>query len=307
VTGGGTPRKAADLELRAVAIALLVSLVLWNVPYGGALLYPFKLLATWLHEMSHGILMLITGNGLERVVIYRDTSGLAHASDQAGPTALAFIAAAGYMGTSLWGAVLLVVTPTARTARRALLVFSGLLATSAILVIATPKDDTFGLWAVGGLAAAFAAAAIFLPPRWRLGFAHFIAAQSCVNALLDIRVLFRPEQIVNGKFTESDAHSMARATFGTTEQWALWFWAVAWLVWSLAVFYVALRLSRRVAARTIEKEAALSESRARPAAARGAPSTASSRDESDRDDPRRSPETAPARRARTERADTAGS
>jgi hypothetical protein len=290
------------IELRAVAIALLVSLLLWNLPFGGVLLYPFKLLATWLHEMSHGLLMLVTGNGLDRVVIYRDTSGLAHASDQAGPTALAFIAASGYMGTSLWGAVLLVLTPTARMARRALLVSAGLLATSAILVIATPKNDHFGLWAVGGMAAVFAAAAILLPARWRVAFAHFIAAQSCVNALLDIRVLFRPEQIVNGVHTESDAHSMARATFGTTDQWALWFWAVVWLVWSLVVFYVALRLARRVATRV-----ELSELRASTAGARGVPPTASLRDESDRGDPHRSPETAPEKTARNERADTAKS
>jgi hypothetical protein len=87
-----TPR-ADRLELRTVAIALLASLLLWNLPFGGVLLYPFKLLATWLHEMSHGLVMLVTGNGLKQVVIYRDTSGLAHARDQAGPTALAFIAA----------------------------------------------------------------------------------------------------------------------------------------------------------------------------------------------------------------------
>jgi hypothetical protein len=290
------------IELRAVAIALLVSLLLWNLPFGGVLLYPFKLLATWLHEMSHGLLMLLTGNGLDRVVIYRDTSGLAHASGQAGPTALAFIAAAGYMGTSLWGAVLLVLTPTARTARRALLVSAGLLATTAILVIATPKNDHFGLWAVGGMAFAFAAAAILLPARLRIAFAHFIAAQSCVNALLDIRVLFRPEQIVNGVHTESDAHSMARATFGTTDQWALWFWAVVWLVWSLVVLYVAMRIARRVATRV-----ELNESRAAANAARGARPTASLRDGSDRDDPHRSPGTAPEKRARTERAGTAES
>jgi hypothetical protein len=284
------------LELRTVAIALLASLLLWNLPFGGVLLYPFKLLATWLHEMSHGLLMLVTGNGLDRVMIYRDTSGLAHASDQAGPTALAFIASAGYMGTSLWGALLLVVTPTARAARNAMLVLAGLLALSALLVIATPPGDAFGLWAVGGMAAAVAAAAIILPGRWRIAVAHFIAAQSCVNALLDIRVLFRPEQIVNGIRTESDAHSMARATFGTADQWALWFWAIVWLVWSLAVLYLALRVSAQT-----------SGSRALANVAPFGRSTASPPDESDRDERRRSPETAPEKTSPSGPADTAGS
>ena len=284
--------RADRMELRTVAIALLASLLLWNLPFGGLLLYPFKLFATWLHEMSHGLLMLVTGNGLDRVVIYRDTSGLAHATDRAGPMALALIAAAGYMGTSLWGALLLVVTPTAKRARVALLVLAGLLALSAILVISTPPDDAFGLWAVGGMAAVVVLCAIVLPGRWRVAVAHFIAAQSCVNALLDIRVLFRPSQIVNGVPTESDAHSMARVTFGTTDPWALYLWAGLWLVWSLVVLYAALRLS---GSRALANVAPF----ARP--------TASPRDGSDRDERRRSPETARERTDPSEPADTAGS
>lgn len=280
------------LELRTLAIALLASLLLWNLPFGGVLLYPFKLLATWLHELSHGVVMIVTGNGLDRVVIYRDTSGLAHANGEAGPTALAFIAAAGYMGTALWGALLLVVTPTARAARTALLVFAVLLAVSTLLVVDAPRGDTFGQWAVGSMAVVVAVAALALPSRWRLAVAHFIAAQACVNALLDIRVLFRPEQIVNGVKTESDAHSMARATFGTTDQWALWFWAVTWLVWSLVVLYVALRLSG---------------SRALANVAPFARSTASPRGGSDRGGRRRSPETAPDETAPSGPAGTAGS
>ena len=41
---------ASDARARAARVARC----LWNLPYGGIALYPFKLLATWLHEMSHG-------------------------------------------------------------------------------------------------------------------------------------------------------------------------------------------------------------------------------------------------------------
>jgi hypothetical protein len=268
------------IELRTMAVALLASLLLWNLPQGGLLLYPFKLLATWLHELSHGLAMLITGTGFDRVVIYRDTSGLAYARSGAGPFAAAIIAAAGYMGTPLWGALLLVVTPTARSARIALLVLGALLGLSALTVVATPAGDTFGPWAIGAIGGAFAVVAIVVPGRWRVAVAHFVAAQSCVNALLDIRVLMRPAQVVNGQETGafSDAHTMAAATFGTTELWAVWFWAIAWLLWSLVVLYVALRFSGS------------------PALARVVPfarSKESLRDESDRDARRHSQATAP--------------
>lgn len=238
--------RADRAELRTLAIALLASLLLWNLPSGGVLLYPFKLLATWLHELSHALAMELTGAGVDHVVIYRDTSGLAYSSSAQGAISKPIIAAAGYMGTALWGAALLVVTPTGRAARRALLALAVLLCATAALVVDAPDGDHFGPLAIAGIGAAFAAAAIALPDRWRVAVAHFVAAQSCVNALLDIRVLLRPAQVVNGlEVGASDAHNMANATFGTVERWAVWFWAIAWLAWSLAVLYVALRVSGR--------------------------------------------------------------
>lgn len=238
--------RADRVELRTLAIALLASLLLWNLPFGGVLLYPFKLLATWFHELSHALLMLITGTGVKRVVIYRDTSGLAYSSELQGPIARPIIAAAGYMGTALWGALLLVVTPNGRAARIAMLVLAGLLCATALLVVDPSEGDYFGPLATAGIGAASAAVALFVPERWRVAVAHFVAAQLCVNALLDIRVLLRPSQLVNGAFAGySDAHSMAASTFGTRETWAVWFWAITWLVWSLVVLFVALRVSGR--------------------------------------------------------------
>ncbi len=283
-------KRPDPLEMRTLAVALLASLLLWNLPIGGVVLYPFKLLATWLHELSHGLAMTLTGAGFDYVLIYRDTSGLAYAKSSVGPFATAIIAAAGYMGTPLWGAVLLVATPTARSARRALFVLAGLLLLSSFTVIAARPDDSFGPWAIAGIGAGIAVSALALPARWRLAVAHFLAAQSCVNALLDIRVLLRPSQVVGGEFAGmSDAGNMAFATFGTTAQWAVWLWAGIWLAWSLVVLYIALRFNGAPPLST---------------AAPGGPPTASPRDESDRGAHRRSPETAPDETAPSGPADT---
>jgi hypothetical protein len=281
-------------ELRTLAIALLASLVLWNMPFANVALYPFKLLATWLHELSHGMAMIITGAGFDHIIIYRDTSGLAYAYTSVGSFGTAIIAAAGYMGTPLWGAALLFVTPNARAARTALIVLAVLLVGTTILVIApAPNGDRFGQYVTPAIGAAIALCAILLPDRWRILFAHFLAAQSCVNALLDIRVLLRPSQVVDGKNAGmSDAHNMAMSTFGTTETWAVWTWAIIWLVWSLAVLFVALRLSGSRASRN---------------AVQLARATALPRDDSDRDEHHRSPVTAPGETDPSAPAGTAGS
>jgi hypothetical protein len=279
-------------EMRTLAIALLVSLLLWNLPFGGVLLYPFKLFATWLHELSHGLAMILTGAGFDHIVIYRDTSGLAYAYTSVGSFGTAIIAAAGYMGTPLWGAAMLVVTPTAKAARRAMLVLAGLLVGTTILVIApSPNGDPFGQWATPAIGAGVALCGLVIPDRWRVLVAHFIAVQACVNALLDIRVLLRPSQVVDGKSAGmSDAHNMALNTFGTTETWAVWTWALIWLAWSLAELFIALKISG---------------SRAYRRASSLARATASPRDGSDRDERRRSPATAPGETVPSEPAGTA--
>ncbi len=284
---------AKRTELRTLALALVASLLVWNLPFGNFVLYPFKLLATWLHELSHGIAMTLTGAGFDYVLIYRDTSGLAYAHSKVGPFGTGIIAAAGYMGTSLWGAVLLVGTPTAKAAQRALVVLGGLLVVSAFTVIAARPDDPFGPWAIGTMGAAFITVA-FLPGPWRLWAVHLIAAQSCINALLDIRVLLRPMQVVGGQFTgQSDAHNMAAVTFGTTETWAVQVWAGIWIAWSLVVLFLALRFSGRPSEWLASKRAAKRDR-----------ATASPRDESDHDERRRSPATAPGETGPSAPADT---
>ena len=221
-------------ESRALIIALLASLALWNLPFGGYLLYPFKLFATWLHESSHGLVMLLTGAGFDRMEIYKDTSGLAYAAGPVGPPEQAAIASAGYMGTALAGAVFLVLGRTRRGAGAVLAGLSALLALSAALFV----RNRFGAVALAVGALALLAAALLAGDRIARVLVNFVAVQACINAVLDIRVLLRTNMVVNGEVVRrSDAHNMAAATFGPA-----WLWAVVWLLWSLACFYVALRL-----------------------------------------------------------------
>ena len=225
---------ARRLPARALFLALLASLLLWNLPFGGLVLFPFKLFATWLHESAHGLIMIVTGVGFDHMEIYRDASGLAFMRGGAGPTAAGFIAAAGYMGAPLLGALFLVLGQTRRGARSILLALAILLGVSALLFV---RND-FGLTAVGIGAGACLAAAVFAPEWLAILLVNFVAAQACINAVLDIRVLFRTNLVVNGiNVGGSDAHNMAAVTFGTASTWA-----AIWLGFSLLAFFVALRL-----------------------------------------------------------------
>lgn len=239
----GAPSKG----LRAWAMALLLSLVLWNLPFGGVLLYPFKLLASWLHELSHAVAMVATGVGARGLALYPDTSGMAYADRAAGPLAQPIISAAGYMGTPLLGAALLMFTRNGPRARLALSGLAVALALSAWLLM----DASFGWHACWAIAAGLAMIATLAPGHWQLAAVQFLAAQACIQALLDLRVLFLPLRVVNGKpAAVSDAHAMAEATFGTTERWAVWTWAGLWLGWALLVCYLAVRSAAKRATAT---------------------------------------------------------
>jgi peptidase M50B-like protein len=224
---------------RLLAIALLLSLLLWNLPFGGILFYPFKLFATWLHESSHAVVMLLTGAGFDHMSIFRDTSGLAYAESGVSGVGRAAIAAAGYMGTPVFGSIFLILAQDDRAARRVL----GALALTMAVSAGCFLSNDFGV-AATAIGAAAALVMALVPARGGAAFVlTFIGAQACVNALLDIRVLFRSNLVVDGRVMGlSDAEAMASATFGHTERWAVWLWSGVWLAWSLVLFFVALRV-----------------------------------------------------------------
>ncbi len=236
------PEPARPSTLRPLALTLIASVFLWQLPFGGFVLYPFKLLGTWLHEGSHGLIMAITGAGFDRMEIFADGSGLAHASGPVASFAAGLIASAGYMGTPLWGVALLAASRTVRGARRALGVGGALMLVSAMLVVA----NRFGQIALAATGVALVVAAIAVPARWAQAVAHVVAAQACINAVVDIRVLYRPTLYIDGKAVRaSDAHAMADATFGNDANWAVWVWASVWLGWSLALLFATFRVVRR--------------------------------------------------------------
>lgn len=228
-----------DVRIRrqqhALVLALLASLLLWSLPMGGFLLYPFKLLSTWVHEMWHGVAMMVSGAGFSRLLIFRDTSGIAFADEASQGARAAVIACAGYMGASLLGSFLFVVSQRWHRSRLAL----GGLAVALGLSLLLWVDNDFGQGMVAVWGMALLAVARFAPEPVVVFLANFVAAQSCINAVLDIRVLFRPVHVINGSIMQlSDATTMATTLFGPPA-----LWAGLWLALSFGCFYLALRLT----------------------------------------------------------------
>jgi hypothetical protein len=228
-------RARAPRPEQAMVLALLASLLLWSLPFGGFVLYPFKLLTTWVHEMWHGLAMMIFGAGFDRLEIYRDSSGIAYPVRTVGGASLAVVASAGYMGAALLGSFLLVLSQRWHRPRTVLVCLAVAVGLSMILWV----SNDFGQAVLAITAIALLLVARFLPDRALFFLVNFIAAQICINAVLDIRILFQPVLVIDAEVvTFSDAQIMAAATVGPP-----WIWAALWMLCSFAGFYVALRVS----------------------------------------------------------------
>jgi len=100
----------------------VVSVILWQTQIGSLVLYPFTILATWFHEMGHGIAAIVTGASFERLLIFPDGSGLAQSILPASASGLtkALIAASGPLGPAIAGSLLIIASRTDKATRMAL-------------------------------------------------------------------------------------------------------------------------------------------------------------------------------------------
>ncbi|HMK35668.1 MAG TPA: M50 family metallopeptidase, partial [Desulfomonilaceae bacterium] len=98
--------------------AAVVTVALWQLPGGNYVLYPFSILATWFHEMAHGVAALLLGGRFTKLLIFANGSGVAYYTGPLAwePLGRAMVAAAGPMGPPVAGAALIVSSRNARTA-----------------------------------------------------------------------------------------------------------------------------------------------------------------------------------------------
>jgi len=191
---------------------------LWNTP----VIYPLKIFVVMLHEISHGIASLATGGTIERIVLDPYQGGACYCGG-----GNAFITlSAGYLGSLLWGVVLLAATGVRRVPNQALAFLVG-----ALVFLLT------ALYVRTGLCLAFSLplAAVLMIAGRKLGagisrvLLTALGLTSCLYAILDIKsdVIDRPE-------LESDAAMLAELTGVPTMTWGVIWIAVAVIVSALA-------------------------------------------------------------------------
>ena len=226
--GAATPQ-ARDTR-RLLLFATLLTVALNFVPASDYLLYPLRLFVTFVHESGHALAALIAGGGVVSLAVSPDGSGLTKSVGGSIFTVW-FFSSAGYLGTTLFGALLLQLGRVKRiqNAGRAMLYACAL----AMLAIMVWVRDPFTLVTGLGIAGIFWFLARKASPRVAEFIAMFLAVQCSLNALVDLKTLV----LISTRSPEafSDAQNMHQMYLLPVA-----FWAILWAVMAVVILSVSL-------------------------------------------------------------------
>ena len=216
--------------------AAIATAMLWQMPLGNYILYPFTILATWFHEMGHGLTAMILGGDFEKLLIFPNGSGIAfhRGALLLGPIGCALVAAAGPMGPPIAGAAFLIASRRFQTAHYSLIFLGSLLIASSVIWV----RSWFGLIAIPILGAIILAIAL-KAPRWVQGFAiQFLGVQACVSTYHQMDYLFTRAAMVGGQLSLSDSSQIAQNLL-----LPYWFWGGVMAIASLILLVQSLRIA----------------------------------------------------------------
>ncbi|MBW4612386.1 MAG: M50 family metallopeptidase [Desmonostoc vinosum HA7617-LM4] len=215
--------------------AAIATILLWQIPAGNYILYPFTILATWFHEMGHGLMALLLGGQFQKLQIFGNGSGVAsYAISRAlWPIGPALVAAAGPMGPPLAGAALILASRSFKVASLSLKILGGFLLLSTLIWVRSP----FGFAAIPLLGLIILGMAL-KAPRWAQGFAiQFLGVQACVSTYHQLDYLFSYSA---GPLGLSDTAQMQKYLL-----LPYWFWGGLMAIASLVILVQSLRIAYR--------------------------------------------------------------
>jgi hypothetical protein len=223
----------AKLDSGRVALLLLLLGVGWYF-WDSPALWPLKLLVVMMHESGHALATLLTGGAVDRITLAANESGSCLSRLPSGTMAQVAVYSAGYVGSALAGAFLLLATFRFRLRRVVLGAACVWLAVMGVLY----AGDGFTLAFCMGTAIVLGLAAKYLPEGGVDMLNLFLAAFIALYVAFDLRSdLWR-----SATGSVSDAALLANVT--PVPSWA---WAAIWSFVSLLVLGLFGRWALRAA------------------------------------------------------------
>jgi hypothetical protein len=221
--------------------SILLTLVLYFIPFGRFLSYPLILLSTLVHELGHGLAALVVGGDFKSLRIFADASGVAQSGGVGGGVSRALVSAGGLVGPAILAGMAFIAARRATLARW----FLGLLGAAFLLVLALFVRNTFGMVFTGVVGTALVLVA------WRGSQTTvqltlvFLAVQMALSVFSRGDYLFMEQAHTGAGLMPSDVAHMAEALGGP-----YWVWGAACGLFSVLVVLGGIWLFLRSTQRT---------------------------------------------------------
>lgn len=239
-----SPHQPSRASIGIVLVMALASIWLAGEPLFQLVLVPIDFLDTALHEMGHAIFCLATGGTVTGLTIVGDGQG--HAGLTFTQGGIPFIYnQTGYLGTTLFGCLMLYFG-RGRSACRVVLVVLGLLIAVSAVVFMVPTMLNHGIAGQAlrsiSVGAALAVALILAGAKLSDGAAQylllFLGVQISLGAVNDVVWLSKLSLGLAGSHSFTDATNQAELTHLPAA-----FWSILWCLLSLFMLYVTLRIA----------------------------------------------------------------
>ena len=202
---------------RVFIVSLVVTVLLYAVPFGRTLAWPLLLVSTLAHELGHGLAAVLLGGRFESLAVYPDASGVALWSEAFGRLATATVAGAGLIGPAFAAFALLALGGTERRARVVLALLGAGLVVVTVLLVRNPFGVAFTM-----LFAASLLVVVLWGPRFSQTAVVLIAVQLALSVFSRSDYLFTRAAVTSSGVMLSDVAVMSRALV-----LPYWFWGAA--------------------------------------------------------------------------------
>ncbi len=218
-----------DIAIIRLIIIAIATVVLFNIPYGYYINYPFRILGTWFHEMGHGLMALLWGGDFYSLEIFT-SGGVAHIS-HSGIISGAFVSGAGLMTPPIMGALLIGSGRTEKGATTAM----NILAFALILSVVIWVRNLFGFFAISLWAVVIITCAMKLPNKYKPFAIQFLGIQAWAKSLSSVDYMFSDNA---GSLGVSDTQAIANALI-----LPYWFWGGLIALFAIFMFIVSLKIA----------------------------------------------------------------
>ncbi|CAG9946774.1 unnamed protein product [Clonostachys rosea f. rosea IK726] len=224
------------ITLGVIAAYVVGIAILWNVPYLRMILWPFKMLVIAFHEFGHAITAILTGGKVKSISLDPNEGGVTHLSGGISAITLP----AGYLGSSLIGAVLIICGFNINASK----IVSLALGVCFLLTLWWGKRDWLTILTIL-LAVGFLVGCWFINHAEALRFVVlFIGVMSSLYSIWDIC-----DDLILRKVNSSDASVFAKRYGGSSRCWG-----VIWSIISVCFMAVGIVVGLAAFSQSFEQQ-----------------------------------------------------